>query len=198
MDGEVEHPVQQAEEALREAIRKIEGGACPKCGRTDPHGDESHWTTGPISYPECSNGPDCQCPFHWHMRAQDDRIRELELRRLRREIADQHLLDNLLPDDGWHPGTCTGCRMDDEPVKGPPGAELCGWCDQLRILAPAPASPPPPARRSFIQDMLAITGSSSFMISAVLIFTGTMLMVGGHLPLGAAVWLAGMLWPNKR
>lgn len=34
------------------------------------------------------------------------------------------------------PGACSGCGMDDLPVKGPAGAGLCRYCDELRILAP--------------------------------------------------------------
>lgn len=207
-------PEEQAEEALREAIRAINAGMCPVCGRTDPHGDESHWTTGnivagtitgdmiarSIIYPECSEGPDCQCPFHFHMRAQDAAIRqvtgldaaEAELRARRREIAEAR---------SWHPGECTGCRLSDEPVKGPPGAELCRWCDELRILAPAPALPeagPPEPVPTFRQYLAAHVASRSFAISCALVMTGSVLMLSGQVVLGAALWVAGMLWPTQR
>lgn len=205
---EVEHPLNQAQEALREAIRAIEAGACPKCGRTDPHGDEEHWTTGAfiaagtieasrITYPECDRGPDCQCPFHFHMRAQDTAIRqsmglaagEAELRARRREIAESR---------SWHPGECTGCRLSDEPVKGPPGAELCRWCDELRILAPAPApaKPPEPERQ---QRRRLDAGERATVVSLLITLTGvTIVMFGGWWPLGVALWLLGLLYGTKR
>lgn len=197
MDSEVNGPLEQAQEAIREAIRKLEGGMCPKCGRTDPHGDEDHWSVSLHArppYPQCSNGPDCQCPFHW---AQDFRpgyaaFREAELRKRRREIAES---------GGWHAGTCTNCRLSDEPVKGPIGAELCKWCDELRILAPAPPpAPEPEPAPTFRQYLTAHVASRSFAISCALLMTGSLLMLtgGGYFFLGAALWLTGFFWPAQR
>lgn len=234
MDGEVNGPLEQAEDAIREAIRKLEGGMCPKCGRTDPHGDEDHWSVSLHArppYPQCSNGPDCQCPFHFGLQRvrvacpvcglvteHGDRLHqyrlgasgyeltpgpdlmplnrirrdqaELELRRRRREIAES---------GSWHAGTCTNCRLSDEPVKGPPGAELCRWCDELRILAPAPAPAKPP-EPTFRQFLTAYVASRSFAISCALLLTGSVLMLtgGGYFLAGAALWLAGFFWPTQR
>jgi hypothetical protein len=203
-------PEEQAEEALREAVRKINAGMCPVCGRTDPHGDESHWTTGnivagtitgdmisrSIIYPECSEGPDCQCPFHFHMRAQDAAIRqvmgldaaEAELRARRREIAEAQ--------SGWQPGTCTKCGLDDGDVKGPAGAELCKWCDELRILAPAPAPPKPPERQ---QRRRLDAGERATVVSLLITLAGvTIVMFGGWWPLGVALWALGLLYGTRR
>jgi hypothetical protein len=198
MADEVEDPLRQAEEALREAVRKINAGMCPKCGRTDPHGDESHWTTGPIrpEYPQCSGGPDCQCPFHWglervHMVPLP--IEEAALREHRRKIA-----------DGWHNGTCTGCGTEDEQVKGPPGAELCKWCDELRILAPAPAPPKPEPESSAYQDVARavrhVLGVSLHVagVSTALTIAGCMLILAGQIQIGIVVWMAGVGYQFRR
>jgi hypothetical protein len=107
MADQVGPPEQQAEEALREAYRKL--------------AEEGE-------YPQCDGGPDCQCPFHWHLRVHQAQIRSLA----------------AIPpvDTGWpdYPGECTGCGLDDQPVKGPPGAELCRFCDQLRVMPPLPVA----------------------------------------------------------
>lgn len=67
------------------------------------------------------------------------RARFQELAERTRAIASQPALLGM-----WRDGTCTGCGMDDEPVKGPPGAELCRYCDELESLPPLNGPPPVP------------------------------------------------------
>jgi hypothetical protein len=155
MDGEIEHPYRQVEEALREAVRKFSS-----------------------DYPQCDNGPDCQCPFHWQSAPLP--VEEAALRAHRRNIA-----------GGWHAGTCTGCGTAGDLVKGPPDAKLCKWCDELRILAPAPKPPEPGLAdklRAAVGVPLAVAG-----LSAALVGAGCLLMLSGQIQAGMAVWAAGVL-----
>jgi hypothetical protein len=130
------------------------------------------------------------------MRAQDAAIRqvmgldaaEAELRARRREIAEAQ--------SGWQPGTCTKCGLDDGDVKGPAGAELCKWCDELRILAPAPAPPKPPERQ---QRRRLDAGERATVVSLLITLAGvTIVMFGGWWPLGVALWALGLLYGTRR
>lgn len=70
---------------------------------------------------------------------------ELELREHYRRLADEHVMasiEKMLADREWQPGRCTGCGLSDKLVKGPPGAQLCTYCDELRILAPVQDAKP--------------------------------------------------------
>ena len=234
MDGEVEHPEQQAENALREAVRRIENEAAGAVAYSE---EQIRAAFSVPPYPQCSNGPDCQCPFHWSIRAESamagywrgsacpvcglatthgdrkhqytvypDRTvlepgpdfdqgiyrlladaEETRLRQHRREIAESR---------SWHPGECTNCRLTDEPVKGPPGAELCKWCDELRILAPAPAPPKPPERQ---QRRRMDAGERATVVSLLITLTGVaIVMFGGWWPLGVALWALGLLYGTRR
>lgn len=85
---------------------------------------------------------------------------ETKLRKRRREIADQiadeaqrHIASHQAIMGEWHPGTCKGCGLDDQPVIGVPGAEYCRFCEELRVmtlfpppLPPADEDPPAPGR----------------------------------------------------
>jgi hypothetical protein len=237
MADQVEPPERQAEEALREAARRIDAE----------------------QYPECSNGPDCQCPFHWTIRVHEADLRALGERRgmwcrvcgRTEPHGDRFHQYQVLPDgssrltpgpdatgqepcwhrspytgphygphlpieeaalrehrrkiaDGWHNGTCTGCGTEDEQVKGPEGAELCKWCDELRILAPAPVPAPPPEPESTYQDVAravrAVLGVSLHVagISTALTLTGCLLILSGQVQAGLAVWAAGVLYQFRR
>ena len=81
------------------------------------------------------------CPASPELGAQRHMIgdHEMQLRARFQELASQPALLGM-----WRDGTCTGCGMDDEPVKGPPGAELCRYCDELKGLPPLNGPPPVP------------------------------------------------------
>ena len=76
-------------------------------------------------------------------------VGEAQRRARNRAIADAHARE-LAEHRGhqavmgeWHDGTCSGCGMDDLPVIGLPGSELCRWCEELRQLVPVPEAQEP-------------------------------------------------------
>jgi hypothetical protein len=197
MDGEVEHPERQAEDALRAAMRKLDAEAADQLMRDNRElaaevarlQNEARPKYPP--YPACDGGPDCQCPFHWHIRANEANMRasyglgvplpveEAALREHRRRLA-----------EGWHDGACTGCGTENEQVKGPAGAELCQWCDELRIMAPAPLPPrpvPAPRRERHWDRATAMA----------IVFSGCALMAAGQHLIGLLVWIAGVIYRFK-
>lgn len=260
MSDETEHPLEQAEEALRVAMRKLDDEAAGLVVI-----DAGTITSGKITYPECSNGPDCQCPFHFGLArvtvrcpvcgrtdVHGDRVHqyrytdrhltrrsdgtlepgghwvltpgpdadgfeqwrreqgraevarqdaEAELRKRRRELAEQHEAEIRdvfgIPqpqhDGGWHEGKCTGCFMDDEPVKGPPGAELCRFCDERRILAP-PVPPSPEPRLPYTARLLERAWSRREYTTLAIALAGAALMLtdSGLSFIGLIIWIAGM------
>jgi hypothetical protein len=132
-------------------------------------------------YPQCNGGPDCQCPFHWGARLP---IEEAALRAHRRKIADAMNT----------PGECTACGMDDRPVKGPAGAELCEYCDQLRILPPPPGPPKWASGKPVIRRRPVLsTRDQTLAISTLLVISGVLIimMYGHQWPIGVALWLFG-------
>jgi hypothetical protein len=68
----------------------------------------------------------------------------------------------------WIWGVCTRCRTDDL-VKGPPGAELCIYCDELRIAPPPPA---PPAARPVQLGRPPVLGLAGVICMSAYILTG--------------------------
>jgi hypothetical protein len=128
-------PEQQAAEALREAVRRIDAEREYIQGQPGPNEAFEKLLANPADpdalrdvirelddpADKCDQGPGCDCPFH--------AMHEIELRQRRRLIS---LSDGF----SLAPGECTACGLDDQPVKGPPGAELCRFCDELRIAAP--------------------------------------------------------------
>lgn len=149
MDSQdVDPPERQADKALRDAMYRIltEGSRWAR----EQHGINTAELDAAIEklerearpryppYPECDGGPDCQCPFHWAQGWHEAQQRAAF------STPPPQLGQDTWPD---YPGECTACGMDDGPVKGPPGAELCTYCDQLRIEPPRPVKATEPRRK---------------------------------------------------
>ena len=201
MAPEVDPPEQQAAEALREAVRRIDAEREFIQGQPGPNEAFEKLLANPVDpdalrevirelddpADKCGQGLGCDCPFH--------SMHEIELRQRRRALVDA---------DGWSlaPGECTGCGLDDQPVKGPAGAELCRYCDGLRIMAPRHAAPGWPvtllgAARMVTRDIGM--GRLNLSLGMVIWALGIFLLTSGYALQGAMCFVVVMiLWSRGR
>lgn len=159
-------------------------------------------------------------PFNMHYLVRtvplDEQLHEIELRAHRRTLAEwdtyrRYQIDKMAQLYGlppiqlgpigrgileqagqlpWHEGSCTSCGLDDQPVRGLAGAELCRYCDELAVITtpklPVISKPETlPARRRlpFLPSMaLLIAGwVLILLLPGTWILTGMVLMFLGML-----------------
>lgn len=78
---------------------------------------------------------------------------EALMRARNRENAEARELITAIYGPGWHMGTCTRCHTPGTVVSGPPGAQLCSYCTELRAMEPAVTTPAAPVRTAYDRRM---------------------------------------------
>jgi hypothetical protein len=177
---------------------------CPVCGGGPGPDETSHWHEDDKHRFEYSSGtgltwmkpPYKITDFTGHVEMAPSYTRAMEYweqqRRIRnRAIADAHKRElaehrnHQAVMGEWHEGTCAGCGMENQQVIGLPGSEYCRWCEELRVLKPAPPAVPAPAqlapsrpvrpRLLLASLLLAVTGVLLTFADAPLLLCATLL-----------------------
>ena len=133
---------------------------CPVCGKGPEPGDTQHWHEDDRHRFEYTGGAG-------HTRAKppyrigdlihagyieagtiqasqvtdSDFARSMEYWEQQRRAMFRQIADAQAVRGEWHEGTCSGCGLEDEPVIGLPGSELCEYCEELRQLVPVDQEP---------------------------------------------------------